>query len=313
MSNALDRAQLESRIAQTRVKYEPHEVAYEQLKYRITMAVEHGFKSACVLCGDTGTGKSTLSERVLRDFPRIETPEKSIVPIIYYQLTSKPTIKGILQGVLKEFGLPIRKSDTEQDLIRILKTQIAACKTHVIILDDAQHFVEEGRRIGSIRTTADDMKVLIDMGLLIIFSGTTNLLKIFSCNSQLRRRSSTHVYLKPVAMTEHAVDILRPTVIALLEESKSGLSVDSLDEEFWVRFHFATNGNIAYINMLVAATAAEALKNKRTAITQREFKAAFETHIFCGATPATNPFSKDFECRPLHYSGEPFEGMETAA
>lgn len=312
MNITSNQIEIESRIANLRVDYAPHESAYLQLKERIDMAVTHQYKGACVVSGDTGTGKSTLSKRACVDYPRVETEERSCIPLIYFQLTSKPTFKGILKGILAEYGVPTKLRDTEQSLFAMVKTQVAACNTRVLILDDSQHFVEEGRQV-SIYAAADDMKVLIDLGLLVVFSGTPNLLSIFSINPQLRRRFSTRVHLQVAGRDEGSVMMLRNTVRDLVARSGSGLTVDHLDDLCWLRFHYATIGNIAYVNTLVAATAAEALRNGRQKITEKDFAAAFQAHIFYDATPITNPFSKKFEYRYLDRPGEPFEAMEVPA
>jgi archaellum biogenesis ATPase FlaH len=312
MTNENQLIEIEARMSMLRVDYQPHNAAYKLLKHRIDMAIHHHYKGACVISGDTGTGKSTLTTRILTDYPIVEGVESTSIPVVYFQLGAKPTIKGILEGLLAQYLQHVPQRSTEQKLFRQLKIQMKECGTHVVVLDDAQHLIEDGRRV-SIHSAADDLKVLIDAGVLLVFCGTPNVLSIFSTNSQLRRRFSTRVHLQPLALKKDDIQMLQVTALALFNESGAELTADHLDGEFWVKLHFATNGNIAYINTLIAATAVEALRNGRKIVMEKDFHKAFREQIFHDAKPATNPFDSKFKPRVLNAAGEPFENMEIAA
>lgn len=314
--NAMQKCwQIESAITNLRVSYAPHDEAYEKLKSHIEKALHYNCKSGCGLVGDTGEGKSTLIDKALEEYPRTETEEGSRIPIVYLQLNSEPTTGAILKGLLDAYGIKPNARDTKKDMFHMLKTQITECHTSVIIIDDAHHIATQGRK--QMHKVSDDLKVLGDLHLLLIFAGTPELLPLFGFNRELRLRFSNRIYLRPLPRNPASLALIHKTTNDLLALSGSGFQVDIDPEDdendFWTRVHVATNGNIAYLNILVANAAAEAITKNRKKIDKKDFVAAFKEHIFYDMTADTNPFDKDFSFRVLNKPGEPFEDMEVPA
>lgn len=314
--NAMQKCwQIESAITNLRVPYAPHEDAFEKLESLMEKALHHNCKSGCGLIGDTGVGKSTIIDKLRDKYLRRETDEGSIIPVVYLQLNAEPSMKDLLKGLLDCFGIKPSARDTKKDMFSMLTTQIAECKTAAIIIDDAHHITALGRK--QMHKVSDDLKVICDLNVLLIFVGTPELLPLFECNRELRRRFSNRIYLRPLPKVDDSLKLLQETTNKLLSLSSSGFCVDidptSDKNNFWPRVLIATNGSIAYLNILVANAAAEALTQQRKNIRPSDFEAAFREHIFYDMPTDANPFHKGFGFRALNGVGEPFEDMEVPA
>lgn len=314
--NAIQNAwEIESAITNLRVPFKPHDEARMKLHALFEKALQLNCRSGVVVIGDTGTGKTTLIDSVIAAYPRTETEEGSNIPVVYLQLNSEPTMGSILRGLLDVYGIKTKPRDTKSTMFNTLKTLMTECKTKVIIIDDAQHITGNGKCLKSMHKVSDDLKVLADLDILLVMSGISTLLPLFANNRELRRRFSNRIHLRPLPKNEESMELIRSTTNALLAQSESGfqLDIDPEGDDFWTRVYVATNGSIAYINILVAGAAAQALLSGRKKLAKKDFMNAFKEHIFYSATNDTNPFHSAFGFRTLNKEGEPFEDMEVAA
>lgn len=60
-----------------------------------------------LLTGETGAGKTTIYKTYAQNFPRQETDEGSIVPIVYTSIPAPATVKGLVTAILRELGAPL--------------------------------------------------------------------------------------------------------------------------------------------------------------------------------------------------------------
>ncbi|MGQ4646633.1 TniB family NTP-binding protein [Lyngbya aestuarii] len=58
------------------------------------------------LKGATGAGKTTLIKSYEKDYPRKETPEGTVVPILSVTIPSPATVKSVVSKLLWELGDP---------------------------------------------------------------------------------------------------------------------------------------------------------------------------------------------------------------
>ena len=54
-----------------------------------------------LLIGPTGAGKTTIYRTYAQNYPRVETDEGSIVPIVYTAIPAPATVKGLVEAILK--------------------------------------------------------------------------------------------------------------------------------------------------------------------------------------------------------------------
>ena len=53
-----------------------------------------------LITGESGCGKSTLRKTYVKQFPRYEEVDRTVVPVLHLQLPSQPTVKNVAERIL---------------------------------------------------------------------------------------------------------------------------------------------------------------------------------------------------------------------
>ena len=88
----------------------PH-LVFNKAKERIEthlMAAQHYHEPICIaIIGDSRAGKSRLLECVTKEHPKTRTAEGAIIPVLSIKTPAKPTVKGLVEIMLREIGDPL--------------------------------------------------------------------------------------------------------------------------------------------------------------------------------------------------------------
>jgi DNA transposition AAA+ family ATPase len=241
----------------------------------------------CILItGEQGAGKSKLIERYLEDFPRVMTPEATIVPVLAVDVIMPATVKSLAGDLLDALGDPAADKGSLASLTRRLGSFLKKCKTELIILDEFQHFIDaESSKV--LKKISNWLKVLINRTKLpIVLIGMPNSVDILDTkgNEQLKRRFSARRSLEPFGWGES--DEEQDDMINFLDELDDALAEllpkrsRLADPETAYLIHSATGGAIHKIMKLIRGAAGMALTQGLEKIDLALLEEAYDEYLF---------------------------------
>lgn len=261
-----------------------------------------------IICvGQSGTGKSTLKEKLKATYPVIHTTNKYVIPILVVDTPSVPTVKNIAEEVLIQLGDPrFNRGSAIEKTNRILH-YLECCEVKMVIFDELQHFIDQGKR-RTPHEVSDWLKTVIDKAKVsTILMGLDRCEQLLSVNEQLRRRFGKRVDIHPFNINEKESRESFIGVIRILDERVGlPLRMDLKNKEIIQSFYFATNGIIDYLVKLFIGAYVQAIKTKQCELTTECFLAAFTEQIWVEGIGKLNPFHRDFICERLEKPGMPF-------
>ena len=205
-----------------------------------------------LLIGPTGAGKTTIYRTYAQNYPRVETDEGSIVPIVYTAIPAPATVKGLVEAILKNLGDPLYNKGSTTNQTSRAYDLLAKCKVELILLDEFHHFIDrEYNKV--LKNVCDWLKnLIINTKIPVVLFGLPESEKILTVdNWQLSRRFNYRHTLVPFPRNELGMQLFREFLseiegqLPLVE--KSGLAEKSLSE----RIYYATDGTIAHVMTLI--------------------------------------------------------------
>ncbi|NQD36006.1 AAA family ATPase [Permianibacter sp. IMCC34836] len=265
------------------------------------------------LCGESGTGKSTLCRIFRQNHPISNGPEGDEIPVVCATLPSRPTAKSVARNVIGAMGAVVLGRPDQDQLTKQLRTLLQGCKTKVIVLDEFQHFIDR-RGQDAVAEMGDWLKVLLeDLPVSLVLVGLPRTGLIRQSNEQFRRRFNLDHVIKPFSV-ETATDqqeffrYLRKLEAMLPFEQTQRISTENLLLPLW----FASNGLIDYLNKVVGLAGDIALENGADFISREHLELSFQRYVWPGAKNEDNPFHPDFRMRALVGVYEPFAPVNVA-
>lgn len=231
-------------------------------------------KNLCIV-GESGTGKTSLAELMKQNNPDVELPELSVRTILYVEVPSVGTVSALAYQILVALGDPYPSKGMIAERTHRIQVLLKACKTEMILLDEAQHIYDRGQR-KSHYATSDWLKGLLDAsGIPLILLGISRLEMLLNVNEQLRRRFESPINLTNREYSEseseayEIVKLLAPSMII-------PLSADELrGNDAAARFYFATDGRVAYIKKLLVAAMEIAFDLGESVVNRSDFYRQF--------------------------------------
>lgn len=142
------------------------------------------------IIGESGTGKTSVLKSFVSKHPQIRKEDGLWGPVLFASVPSKPTVISLVEELLDKVGDPRPGYGTENEKTRRLKKLIRETGVRIIILDEFQHFVDQGTQ-KVIHYVADWLKRLMDdAGSTLIISGVPSCMAVMDQNIQLARRFS---------------------------------------------------------------------------------------------------------------------------
>lgn len=267
-----------------------------------------------LLFGQSGVGKSKLCKLFAARYPRYETKEGTVIPVILVTTPSTPTPKNVAEALLREFGSLMFGHKTGQALTYQLVTLIRNCATQVIIIDEIQHYIEHWRERG-IAEFADWLKNLMDeTGVSFVLVGMPHIKAILRANEQLRRRINYLHEHKPFSVIDKAGQQEFADYLRWLEyQSASYFPLKVHNEKTLLPLYYAANGLVDFVNKICVEAIYIAHNEGAKRVATVHLEAGFKVIGDWPDCPnSRNPFHKDFDCQPLIHLGEPYAPTETA-
>lgn len=291
----------------------PHQ-AFQRAKQRIEahlLAAQHYQEPTCIaVVGESRTGKSRLLEHIAKKYPRQRTPQGQVIPVLSIKTPSKPTVKGLVETLLREIGDPLwAKRGSENEKTERLYTLISQTKTHTAVFDEFQHFYDKVSHKVQ-HYLSDWLKIFVDRsGLMLIVVGLPDCMAVINQNEQLRGR-----FLAPIRMPrfdwQNCED--RDEFVACLESFQTALQrfdfPELASESMAFRCYCATGGLIGYVAKILHQVCLNAQMESQQDI-QSDFKVvismadlsrAYTESVWIDvATPMMNPFTVEFDATPM--------------
>ncbi|WP_422403060.1 TniB family NTP-binding protein [Pseudomonas sp. GZD-209] len=256
--------------------------------------------ASAILFGESGTGKTTLCNDLMRDYPppyKSKTPCHSdwIMPVVYCRVPSEATVKALTNRLLETFQVFLGRQSQEAleyHLFTLLKT----CQTKLLILDELPHLLR-GLTPTAIRTAADWLKNLIDAfeGLVLI-AGEPDCEKIIDIRAALSDRFPYRARLKPFTIsTEEDLNDFNRLIRAFASEIQNNMGFTAMPhltgkKEILALFAL-TNGNLRRLSIILWESCRMALIRNDQTLTVSDFSRTASKINFQGRLTSADPFN----------------------
>ncbi|WP_293759490.1 TniB family NTP-binding protein [uncultured Aquitalea sp.] len=279
----------------------------ELLEYNHSLYLQGAEPRHTLLVGDAGAGKTWIAKHLLNKYPPFEEGGAKIIPILFVETPSTPTIKSMAEQILHALGDPLSyKGSAELKSVRALEL-LKRCKVEMIVFDEFQHFLDHGW-YNSLQAVADWLKSFIDKAEVpCVLMGLPRCEVILQVNEQLRRRFSTRVELSRFSMeTADEEREYRSVLMALDKRLPTEMLSDLASPDLAIRLYYASNGLIGYLRKLLTRSFELMVRENRSNIGIELLATSFQEHIWRDGIGSLNPFHPEFAMRPLTGPGEPF-------
>ncbi|MBO6557559.1 MAG: TniB family NTP-binding protein [Pseudomonadales bacterium] len=273
----------------------------------MTLCRDHGVARNYLCVGKSGTGKSTIKDMMRIHHPDSVQQNGLRMPILAVDTPALPTMKNFAEAILIKLNDPCYGRGTAMEKTARITNFVQQCGVELIIFDELQHFVDQGRS-KSHMMVADWMKSLLDgVSVPTVLMGLERSAELLKVNEQLRRRFSQRL---PLEAFDFDDDKDRGNFIGvmtnLLECFHEYPQIELSNVEAVKRLHFATNGVIdAMVRLLIATY--EIVEHRKVQVIDPDLLAeAFRIGIWAEAPHNHNPFHKSFKWKRLDQPGMPF-------
>jgi len=243
--------------------------------------------------GDTGAGKTTIVRLYMKDYPRLHTEEKTIVPVLCATVPVPATCKSLVTALLIAIGDPAAEKGTLISQTLRLKRYLEACEVELIILDEFQHFQDrDSQKV--LKTVSDWLKVLIDETRVpIVLAGLPYSHTILDAdgNEQLQRRFAIRIVLEAFRYeTSRERQDFRRFLNVIDENLPLAEKSDLADASTSLCIYEATHGVVANVMKLIRHSAVIALESNCERITMDILGLAYEQRLAANNPSQPNPF-----------------------
>ncbi|MBK8187870.1 MAG: TniB family NTP-binding protein [Cellvibrio sp.] len=294
------------------INHSQFDMAYRKMLDAYQLNIKVGIPQHIICVGQSGTGKSTLKEKIKANFPRREENSKTITPILIIDTPPIPTIKNLAEEMLIQLGdSRFHIGSAVQKTSRVLNF-LEHCEVKMIIFDELQHFIDQGRKRAP-QDVSDWLKTVIDKSKTsIILMGLERCDQLLRINEQLRRRFSRRIDISPFSMNNQKDFEEFIGVICTLDE-KIGLPdrINLFNKDLMVALFYATNGVIDCIVKLFIGAYEVAIAQRKHTLDAACFEIAFTENVWIDGVGKLNPFNKKFIWENLDKPGMPFHRMDS--
>ncbi len=254
--------------------------------------------------GPLGAGKTKVSKRYARAFPRRQEDDRTIVPVFYVETPSPVTIKGAALAMAGALGDRPPVHTPQYEIDRQLVAQLRGCKTELVILDDFHHLIPKSKRRDLNPSAkkfialdvADWLKVLIkESGVPFLVVGLIDTIApIMEADRELGRLFAARETLAPFSW-DPANDAAMQEFAQFIEYAEQAIDLplapDVPRRELLALLHRATDGVVANVMNLLRYAQVDALDLGRTVITQADLGAAYQSRLSAHMGKRKNPFT----------------------
>lgn len=248
-----------------------------------------------LLEGIAGMGKTTLCKYYMRDFPRRQTEDGTIVPVLMTKVEVPVSPKSLVTALLKALGDPLPdKGSAVSQTLRFRKL-MKDCGVELVFLDEFQHFIDrDSKKV--LKTISDWLKNLMDdTGKPIILVGMPNSHVILDedGNEQLKRRFLTRIKLEAFDWknSEDKEDF-RKFLLAVDEKIPLNEWSNFSSESMAFRLYLASDGIVSKVMKLIRRATAIALDLSKEILDLETLCVAYEDCLAANDPEKENPFAE---------------------
>jgi len=278
------------------IAHQAYQLAEQRITNQLMAAQQYAEPTCLALVGESRSGKSRLAEAIMCKFPKQRTQTGMKVPVLSVKTPSKPTVKGLVETLLRELGDPLCfKRGSENEKTERLYVLLKQTGTHTIIIDEFQHFYDKVSHKVQ-HHLSDWLKIFVDnTGLTILVVGLPDCMAVINQNEQLRGRFMSAIHMRRFAW-EDAHD--REEFVACLDAFTQGLAryqfPDLTSDAMAFRFYCATGGLIGYIAKILHQACLNANVANTTSITLTDLARAYVEAVWIDTLfDNPNPFLAD--------------------
>jgi len=293
------------------INHSQFEKSYEKLLNAYRMNVETGVAEHIICVGQSGTGKSTLKEKIRESINVIPNEKKVITPILIINTPALPTVKNLAEEMLLKLGdFRFYSGSTIQKTTRI-HYFLQMCEVKMIIFDELQHFIDRATERKT-HEVADWLKTVIDQSKCsVVLMGLERCEYLFRVNEQLRRRFSKRVDIYPFSInSQESIMEFMGVIVAILDKVEMTSRFDLRNRELISAIHYATDGVIANLIKLFIGVVDIVDPHSNQLIDMKCMESAFTENIWQEGKDTLNPFNKKFIWQRLNKPGMPFHKLE---
>lgn len=252
--------------------------------------------------GESRTGKSRALEECATKYPSIRNADGLHQPILRVKTPSKPTVKGLVEVMLRSLSDPKFDKGTEQARTGRLETLMRGAETRMVMIDEFQHFYDKGSH-KVMHHVADWLKILVDdTKVALIVAGLPSCGAVLDQNEQLAGR-----FLAPIRMPRFDWKIAghREEFVGILGAFQESLAdhfdVPALDTpEMAFRCYCGSGGLIGYLTRFLRQAVWNAIDERCRSITLEDLARAHDESVWSrnGLPDVAAPFSRKFATLP---------------
>lgn len=269
-------------------------------------SLEQSFRNASIirdpigyfLCGESRSGKSRLAEEFLEAHPEKRTERGLEFPVLYVTVPSKPTVKGLAAEILRMLKDPMPDKGTEQNMTSRLLKLLKECQVRVLILDEAQHFVDKSSNYSLIHHVSDWLKLLLSESKVVtVIAGLQYAQMILSQNEQLRGRFANNINLPRFNWENESS---RSEFLGLLAGFNELMAQDFTlpnlgSNNVALRFYLASGGLTGYVFNILRKSVWNVVDADRFIITLEDLDLAYRQTVSEEDQHPISPFCRDFD------------------
>jgi len=254
-----------------------------------------------LICGESGVGKSTLVQWLIRQL-KVSRDEQGLArPAIYVEIPTNPTAIGVFESLLSALGDPKPSHGTRTVKRRRLVNMLREQGVRLLVLDDLQHIVD--RQSDRVLFDASEAvkEVLIEHPMSVLCAGLADAERVVKSNEQLSRRHMATVRLQRFDWGKEPSKKIFLGTLKAFQASMTCYDLPDLQHKsVALRFYLATGGIMDFMFKLFLFTAEIALKRNLTSIRLDVFDEAWGRaflHSEGSERPLQEKFDPDIDTR----------------
>ena len=245
--------------------------------------------------GECGAGKTTVVKLYAQQYPRVDTQEKTIVPVLFARVPVPATCKSLVTKLLTAIGDPAADRGSQISQTLRLKRYLQTGGVELIILDEFQHF-QDRDSLKILKTVSDWLKVLMDeTGVPIILAGLPYSHTILDAegNEQLQRRFARRIELEAFGYeSAKAKQDFRRFLNVVDDRLPLPQKSDLADPKTAFCIYEATAGVVARVMSLIRRATAIAIESNCEKLSFDLLSVAYEERLAANDPNKLNPFGE---------------------
>lgn len=279
----------------------PH-TAFEEATQRLEQCFSYADGASEPICiavvGESRTGKSRALEECFMRHPQFRNRDGLTTPILRVKTPSKPTVKSLVELMLRALKDPKAHVGSENTKTARLLTLMSESGVKMVMIDEFQHFYDKGSH-KVMHHVADWLKILVDDAkVALVVAGLPTCRAVIDQNEQLAGR-----FLSPVYMPRfdwHDAE-QREEFIAILGAFQESIGEtfelpDFTGDEMAFRFYCGTGGLIGYLSKFLRQAVWNAIDSNSKLIDLPALLHAHSLSVWAkdGPTGLPSPFDRRF-------------------